>query len=120
MRTLALQLNNLFTKSELAVKTKEGVLQFGPALVINTILLTAGVLLMLYYIMGANGMTSDNYKVKLMNDRLTQLNEEQSTLLAQKAGLEESLVTLNFAKSHSMVEAKNITYLFEARNVAQR
>lgn len=120
MRALALQLNNLFTKSELAVKTKEGVLQFGPTLVINTILLTAGALLLVYYIIGANNLASSNYKIKVLNGQLTQLNEEQSGLVAQKAGIEESIVTLEFAKSHNMVEAKNISYIFESRNVAQK
>ncbi len=120
MRALALQLNNLFTKSELAIKTKEGVLQFGPTLVINTILLTAGALLIIYYIIGANNLTSTNYKIKLLSDQLAQLNEEQSSLISQKAGVEESIVTLGFAKSHNMVEAKNISYVFESSNVAQR
>jgi len=119
MRTIALTLNNLFAKSDLAVKTKEGVLQFGPMLVINSILLAAGALLILYYVIGANGIASASYKIKILNDRLAQLNEEQSNLIAQKAGVEES-VAIEFAKSHNMVEAKNTSYIFESKNVAQR
>ena len=120
METITLKINSLFTKSEIAVKTKEGVLQFGPALVINAMLLAAGAILVVYYIVGANAIASDSYKAKLLNDRLMQLNEEQSTLLSQKASIDESSIAREFALSHNMVEAKNFSYIFETRNVAQR
>lgn len=120
MKTIAIQLNNLFTRSELVTKTRDGVLQIGPMLIINTMLLAAGALLILYYITGANGLASGNYKIKLLNDKLSLLNDKQSALMSQKSGLEDSLITPDFAKSHNMVEAKNISYIFESRNVAQR
>ena len=105
MRTIALKLNNL---------------QFDSALVLNTMLLAASALLLVYYIIGANNIASDNYRIKLFIDRLTQLNEEQSNLFAQKTMVDESAVIRSFAQSHNMVEVKNISYIFESSNVAQR
>lgn len=87
---------------------------------INVFLLAAIVALALYYIIGANGLASVNYRVKLLNDKLIQLDEEQAALLAKKSGIEETLVTHEFARSHNMVEAKNISYIFENSSVAQR
>lgn len=87
---------------------------------INTFLLAAIVALALYYIIGANGLAAVNYKVKLLNDKLIQLDEEQAGLLSKKAGIEETLITHEFARSHNMVEAKNISYIFENSSVAQR
>ena len=87
---------------------------------INIFLLAAIVAFAFYYIIGANGLASVNYEVKILNDKLIQLDEEQAALLAQKAGIEETLITHEFARSHNMVEAKNISYIFEKSNVAQR
>lgn len=120
MRTIALKLNNQYIKHELASKTREGVLQFDSTLVLNTMLLAVSALLLVYYIIGANSITSDNYRIKLLIDRLTQFNEEQSNLLAQKASIDESSVIRAFAQTHNMIEAKNISYIFESSNVAQR
>ncbi len=88
--------------------------------IINSFLLAAVVALAAYYVIGANGLASDSYKIKLMKEKLTQINEERSLLLSQKAGLEESLYALEFAKASNMVEAKNISYIFENKNVALR
>lgn len=120
MRTIALKLNNQHIKHELASKTREGVLQFDLTLVLNTMLLAAGALLLIYYIIGANSIASDNYRIKLLIDRLTQLNEGQSNLLAQKASIDELPIIRVFAQTHNMIEAKNISYIFESSNVAQR
>ena len=87
---------------------------------INIFLLGAIVALALYYVIGANGLASGNYEVKLLSDKLNQLDEEQASLLSQKAGIEETLITHEFARSHNMVEAKNISYIFENGSVAQR
>lgn len=121
MKALAHILNNNFQsllRRNFAVKTKAEVIQLGPTSIVNGFLLAAVAALMFYYIVGANGIASSNYKIKLLSDKLTQLHEEQSSLIAEKAGLEESLVTLEYAKSHNMVEAKNTAYIFESKNVA--
>ena len=88
--------------------------------IINSFLLAAVVALASYYVIGANGITSSNYLIKILKDKLTQINEERSVLLSQKAGLEDSLITLEFAKANNMVEAKNISYIFENGSVALR
>lgn len=118
MKTLALQLQNILIKSSFASKTKEEVYRLNPVFVINSFLITTGVLLLLYYIVGSNGVASDSYKIKTLSERLVQVNDEQSALLARKAGIEESFVTIDFAKSYNMVEAKNVFHIFESKNVA--
>ena len=120
MQTTTLKLNSLLKKTELTSKTKKDVLEFNSVLVVNTILLIVSALLIAYYIIGANSITSDNYKIKLFNDRLMQFNEEQSNLLAQKGTFDETFMIREFAQVHNMVEAKNISYIFESRDVAQK
>lgn len=94
--------------------------EFNYYTIINSFLLAGVVAIAAYYVVSANVMASKNYKIKLLKDKLTQINEEQSNLLSQKAGLEDALITLEFAKTNKMVEAKNISYIFENKNVAQR
>ncbi len=89
-------------------------------LVINSFLLTGILALAAYYVIGANAMASRNYKIRLLEDKFTQLNEEQAGLLSQKAGLEDTLIVLEFAKANNMAEAKNVSYIFESGDVAQR
>lgn len=122
MTTTILKLNNQHTKSQSASKTRERFLQFDSttALVLNIMFLAVSALLIVYYIIGANSITSNNYKIKLLIDRLAQINEEQNNLLIQKAIVDESLAIRNFAHAHNMVEAKNISHIFESSNVAQR
>lgn len=122
MTTTVLKLNNQHTQSQSAAKTRGGFLQFDLAavLVLNVMFLAASALLVIYYIIGANSITSDNYKIKLLIDRLTQLNEEQSNLLSQKEMVDESLAIRNFANAHNMIEAKNVSHVFESGDVAQR
>lgn len=122
MTTTILKLNNQHTKSQLISKTGERFLQFDSTLVLvlNIIFLAASALLVVYYIIGANSIAANNYKIKLLIDRLTQLNEEQSNLLVQKVMADESLTIRNFAHAHNMIEAKNISHVFESSNVAQR
>lgn len=100
------------------MRVRTDTLQFNS--IINSFILAAVVALAVYYVIGANIMTSRNYKVKLLEDKLTQINEERSLLLSQKASLENALVILEFAKAKNMVEAKNISYIFENGSVAQK
>src|SRR3989338_7553451 len=100
-------------------KTKTAVQSFNSQYaIINSFLLSAALALLAYYVVGANALASSNYKIKVLKDRLTQINDERGALLSQKAGLEESLFALEYAKANNMVEAKNISYIFKNKTAA--
>ena len=75
---------------------------------------------MVYYVVQANVIAASNYKTSSLNQKLESLNETRSSLAVQKTSMEDSAKVLNFALSQNMVEAKNVIYLFENGDVAQR
>lgn len=81
------------------------------------VLLIAG-LLVVYYVVQANIIAASNYKVGLLNQQLESLNEVRSSLAVQKSSMEDPARILDFALSQNMVEAKNVVYLFENKEVA--
>ena len=85
-----------------------------------TNLMMAGLIgvLLIYYVVVANSITTWDYKIKKLSEQLFSLGESGSSLIARQASMEDSGLLVNFAKNHSMVEARNILYLFENRNVA--
>lgn len=89
-----------------------------PILVSNIFLLGIAGLLLSFYIIQANIIAADKYKIKILNEKLTSLNEVETSLAAQKSEAENPSGLMEFARSRNMVEAKNITYLFENGNVA--
>ena len=87
----------------------------------NIVLVGVATLLLFYYIMMANVVTAKNYKVQILKDKLEVLAETNGVLMARKLSLESPSSLIEFAKSRSLVEAKNILYIFENNsNVAQR
>ncbi len=80
----------------------------------------AVVLMLVYYVVVANSITAWDYKIQKISEKLLSLNEEGSSLMAQRAHLEDTGLLDSFAKSSNMVEAKNVVYLFENKNVALR
>ena len=85
---------------------------------INTIILLIVGLLTVYYVVQANIIAANNYKINLLNQKLESLNGVHSSLTAQKSSMEDPARILDFALSQNMVEAKNAVYLFENGNVA--
>ncbi len=77
-------------------------------------------LLFFYYVMMANSVAAKNYKAQTLRDEVQTLSEENSTLLSRKMALESPTALLEYARSQSLVEAKNVVYIFENRNVARR
>ena len=88
--------------------------------ILNVILSLIVGLLVIYYVVQANIIAADNYKINLLNQKLDSLNETRSSLAAQKSSMEDPARILDFAVSQNMVEAKNTAYLFENGNVALR
>ena len=86
----------------------------------NIMLFGVASLLLFYYVVMANSIASKNYKTQTLRNKIQALSETNSGLMAQKLVLETPTVLLEFAKSHNLVEANNISYVFENKNVAQR
>lgn len=106
-----------FVRDSQRASTSYGI---NPVLVSNVILLGIAALALSLYIVQANILAADKYKVKVLNEKLLSLNEVRTSLLAQRSVVEDPSGLMEFAKSRNMVEAKNITYLFENGNVALR
>lgn len=87
---------------------------------VNILLVGMGVLLLFYYVMMANYIAGTNYRVQTLKDKVSILAEVNSSLMSRKISLESPIVLLEFAKSRNLVEARNISYIFENKNVAQR
>lgn len=88
--------------------------------IINTIILLIVGLLTVYYVIQANVIAAGNYRISLLNQTLESLNEVRSSLAVQKSSMEDPARVLGFALDRNMVEAKNVTYLFENGDVALR
>lgn len=91
-----------------------------PILVSNVILIAVFGLLLSFYIIQANMIAADKYQVKFLNEKLTSLNEVRTSLAAQRSETEDPSELMEFARAQGMVEAKNVTYIFENGNVALR
>ena len=72
----------------------------------------------MYFVVVSNIITSSNYRIGLLNEELSDLEETNGFLTAQKLSVEDSSHTLNFAKDHQMVEAKFVAHIFENGEVA--
>jgi hypothetical protein len=87
---------------------------------VNIALIGMASLLLFYYVMMANSIAAKNYKVQTLRSVLGSLAESNSSLMSKKISLESPMTLLEFARTQSLVEAKNIVYIFENKNVAQR
>jgi len=77
-------------------------------------------LLLFYYVMMANVVSAENYRMQTLRDKIEMLADTNVGLMNQKLLLENPNTLFEFAKSHGLIEAKNISYIFENKNVAQR
>jgi len=87
---------------------------------VNIMFIGIASLLLFYYVMMANEVASKNYRMQTLGDQIQILSDTNSGLMAQKLVLETPNALFEFAKSHGLVEANNISYIFENKNVAQR
>ena len=77
-------------------------------------------MLFFYYVMMANAIASKNYKTQVLREKIQSLAETNSVLMTKKLILETPMALLEFAKAQQLVEARNISYIFEGKNVALR
>lgn len=86
----------------------------------NVLLLCMSVACLGYYLVGANAVASSEYHASALRSQIARLNDQQSTLTAEKAATEDPASALSYAQSQHMVDAKDILYVFENGNVALR
>lgn len=89
-----------------------------PVAILNYVMSAFVIIVFVYYILQANIAAADGYRIKLLNDRLSSLREQNSGLVSGKSGNEDIAVISEFAQKKSMVPAKEVTYLFDRGNVA--
>lgn len=99
-------------------KSRSGAFMLTPVVIVNALLLLLTAVLLVYYVISANAIAADTYKVKLLKEEAASLIEENSSLVAQKTQVEDPSLLAEFARTHQMVEAKDVTYLFENGSVA--
>lgn len=87
---------------------------------VNISLIGMASLLLFYYVMMANSIASKNYKTQVLRDKIESLAEANSSLMSEKLSLENPVTLQEFALSQSLVEARNISYIFEGKNMARR
>jgi len=85
---------------------------------VNIMLMSVVAFLLFYYVTMANSVTSKNYRIQALRERVSYLNEKSSSLMSERLVLESPAAILEFAKSSNLVEARNVSYIFENSNVA--
>lgn len=91
-----------------------------PIVVSNIILSGATLLLLSFYVVQANIIAASRYQMKSMSEEIASLNDLKVSLTAERSRLETPSELSAFARNRNMVEAKEVTYLFENGNVALR
>jgi hypothetical protein len=86
--------------------------------IFNIVLVGAALAFMLYYVLQANVIAANSYKLKTLTDKANALQEARVALTSGVAD-DPSMVTA-FAVSHNMVSANDAARIFEKVNVAQR
>jgi len=91
-----------------------------PVIFLNFSLAALAAGLLLYYVLTANAISSDKYLLRTLDNRVISLSETHTSLTQQQADLASLTLLESFAKAHGMVEAQEVSYLFEGNNVAYR
>lgn len=104
--------------SEQTIKQYSGSRDFNRVALFNIAMSAVVAALLLFYVIDTNEITANNYKIKLLNDKLLVLNETTTKLTINKNYFDNSARVLEFAQGQNMIEARNISYLFENGAVA--
>jgi hypothetical protein len=97
---------------------RSSVFSVTPMTILNIGLMLLAATLLVYYMISANGIAADTYRIKSLQEQAAMLVEENGSLIAEKTQIEDPSSLAEFARSHQMVEAKDVTYLFGDGTVA--
>ena len=82
--------------------------------ILNGILLISCAAAVLYYVLWSNSLATAHYRVSALRGELARLTETNSALEIQKSAMENPAAALQYAQSQQMIEAKNVSYVFES------
>ena len=107
----------------LNAKCKSGaqVIQTNSWLVINLMLIGLFALMLFVYVVQMNGITANNYRIKTLTDKISSLNEVNSSLSVSRAVIDDVGIIMEFAKSNNMIKGDGSVALYgDARVAMQR
>lgn len=87
---------------------------------LNTTFLAIAIVALLLYVVMANVLASQAWKIADARDRLTTILDERNTLVAQQSEFEDRARLTELATSVGMVPAGAVVYLMQDRAVAAR
>ena len=119
---LSAVLQPAYSKTGKRTENRPSVAVFGRGYVFytNSILLVLTILAFLAFIVASNGITSNQYRLRLLRDRLLSDQDLNSQLTSTDSPDAEHQQILQFAQSRGMVEARDAGHLFERDSVAIR
>ncbi|HYU64941.1 MAG TPA: hypothetical protein VEK36_01595 [Candidatus Paceibacterota bacterium] len=89
-----------------------------PLFWINILLVMLVIYLIAYYVMGANSIATRRYQIKALNEESAALTEKNTALASQRFEIKNLSTLAEFALNRNMIIANDVTYIFEASNVA--
>lgn len=84
----------------------------------NRILLVAVVVLLLYYVVQANTLAADTWRLRAAQDQLSSLRSTRDGIVAQQGQLSDRSVLTQLAAQQGMVPAGTVAYLIQSSDVA--
>ncbi len=81
-------------------------------------LMVAAVLLVVYYVVQANMIAADAWRLRDVQDQLRTSSGARDALIAQEAQLDDRTVLQALAQSQGMVPVGTVTYLIQPADVA--
>lgn len=91
-----------------------------PVAVINITLIALCAGAVLSYVLWSNSLAAGDYRITMLHGELSRLADANGSLATAKSSAEDPATLLKFAQAKGMVEAKNVSYVFESGNVALR
>lgn len=88
--------------------------------VVNAVLVGLFVIMLLVYVMQINGATTKNYRIKLLNDKISSLNDTQSALFASKSAVDDIALIEGYARANSMIKGDGSVALYGDAGVAMQ
>src|SRR3989339_71789 len=101
----------------LNAKCKRGsqVIQTNSWLAINLMLIGLFV-----FVIQMNGITANNYRIKTLTDRISLLNETNSSLSVSRTVIDDVGIIMEFAKSNNMIKGDGSVALYGDAGVAMQ
>jgi hypothetical protein len=85
---------------------------------VNLALLGVFVLMLFIYVMQMNSITSRNYQIKLLNGKISSLNESNSVLSVSKSAIDDLDAIESFAKANNMIKSDGSVAMYGDTGVA--